>query len=135
MGIHKEGISLVPVPGTSELARIQAALDCAAAAVARFTPGAIDVQYKSHRDPVTEADRVLNEVLREALVQDGEGWFSEETADDLVRLERKRLWIVDPLDGTREFVQGIPEWCVSVALVEDGVAVAGGILNPATGES
>src|SRR5690606_19094746 len=42
---------------------------------------------------------------------------------------------VDPIDGTQEFVQGIPEWCVSIGLVEDGVPVAGGILNPATGEA
>ena len=44
------------------------------------------------------------------------------------------MWIVDPLDGTREFVAGIPEWCVSIGLVENGEAVAGGILNPATGQ-
>jgi myo-inositol-1(or 4)-monophosphatase len=43
--------------------------------------------------------------------------------------------VVDPLDGTREFVTGIPEWCVSIGLVEDGEPVAGGILNPATGET
>lgn len=46
----------------------------------------------------------------------------------------RRLWIVDPIDGTREFVAGVPEWCVSVALVRDREAVAGGILNPSTGE-
>ena len=57
---------------------IPAAMVESRSTAARFTPGAIDVHYKSHRDPVTEADRVLNEVLREALVQDGEGWFSED---------------------------------------------------------
>jgi myo-inositol-1(or 4)-monophosphatase len=44
------------------------------------------------------------------------------------------VWIVDPLDGTREFIEGIPEWSVSVGLVEDGAPVAGGVLNPATDE-
>src|SRR5207245_1834007 len=46
-----------------------------------------------------------------------------------------RVWVVDPLDGTREFVAGIPEWCVSIGLVENGEAIAGGICNPATGET
>jgi myo-inositol-1(or 4)-monophosphatase len=73
-------------------------------------------------------------VLFEALVRPGEGWLSEETVDDLARLSLKHVWVVDPLDGTSEFVAGIPEWCVSVALVEDGYPIAGGICNPATEE-
>ncbi len=93
------------------------------------------MEFKAGHDPVTEADRALDEALRSALLQDGEGWLSEETADDLERLNKRALWVVDPLDGTREFVQGIPEWCVSVAWVYDGQAIAGGILNPATGET
>lgn len=117
------------------LVRITAALDRATAVLSRFTPGAVDVEYKAGHDPVTEADRALDEALRKALLEDGEGWLSEETADDLARLNKQRLWVVDPLDGTREFVQGIPEWCVSVAWVQDGEAIAGGILNPATGET
>ena len=68
------------------------------------------------------------------LPREGEGWLSEETADDPVRLMKRRVWIVDPIDGTKEFVRGRPEWCVSVGLVEDGRAVAGGILNPETDE-
>src|SRR5262249_28046095 len=58
----------------------------------------------------------------------------EESVDDLSRLEKSRVWVVDPLDGTREFVAGIPEFAISVALVEDGRPVAGGICNPATQE-
>lgn len=117
------------------LARIKTALDRAASVLNHFTPGAVEVEYKAGHDPVTEADRALDEALRSSLLQDGEGWLSEETADDLARLSNEGLWVVDPLDGTREFVQGIPEWCVSIAWVEDGEAVAGGILNPATGET
>jgi myo-inositol-1(or 4)-monophosphatase len=117
------------------LARIQAALERAATIFERFTPGAVEVEYKSGHDPVTEADRAVDQALRSALLQDGEGWLSEETADDLNRLRHSRLWVVDPLDGTREFVQGIPEWCVSIAWVQDGEALAGGIFNPATGET
>jgi myo-inositol-1(or 4)-monophosphatase len=117
------------------LTRIQEALERAAEAISPYVPGAVEVSYKSGDDPVTEADRVANRVLRHNLVRKGEGWLSEESADDLCRLETKRVWIVDPLDGTREFVAGIPEWCISVGLVEDGRAIAGGVCNPATGET
>ena len=117
------------------LTRIEDALRSAAAVLSRFTPGAVEVEYKSGHDPVTEADRALDAALRTALLRDGEGWLSEETADNPERLNTDRLWVVDPLDGTREFVQGIPEWCVSIGWVQDGQAIAGGILNPATGET
>lgn len=117
------------------LQRIQSALERAAAVLSRFTPGAVEVEYKVGDDPVTEADRAVDEAVRTLLLQDGEGWLSEETADDVSRLNKQRLWVVDPLDGTSEFVQGIPEWCVSIAWVRDGQAIAGGILNPATGET
>lgn len=82
---------------------------------------------------MTAADLAANEVLFEILPSDGEGWLSEETADSPERLSKSRVWVVDPLDGTREFVDGIPEWCISVGLVEDGIPVAGGILSPPTG--
>jgi myo-inositol-1(or 4)-monophosphatase len=114
--------------------RIQEALQAAVAALSHFIPGNVKVEYKPGKGPVTEADRIANEVLRKALIQDGEGWLSEESADDKQRLGKERVWVVDPLDGTREFVAGIPEWCVSVALVEHGCAVAGGVCNPTTGE-
>ncbi|MGH9353479.1 MAG: 3'(2'),5'-bisphosphate nucleotidase CysQ [Terriglobia bacterium] len=114
--------------------RIEKALDLAIAALKPFVPGAVEAKFKSGDDPVTEADHAVNRVLQEILLRGGEGWFSEESADDLSRLKKERVWIVDPLDGTREFVAGIPEWCISVAFVEDGAAVAGGIANPATQE-
>lgn len=117
------------------LHRIQAALDAARAVFARFTPGEIEAEYKAGHDPVTEADRALDVVLRRNLLRDGEGWLSEETADDLSRLEKERVWIVDPLDGTREFVLGLPEFCVSIGFVENGLPVAGGIYNPATNQN
>ena len=74
-------------------------------------------------------------MLRKNLLRDGEGWLSEESVDDVSRLDKSRVWVVDPLDGTREFVAGIPEFCVSIGLVEDGRPVAGGICNPATNET
>lgn len=117
------------------LRRIKAALESAQEVLSRFTAGAIAAEYKVGHDPVTEADRAVDAVLREGLLRDGEGWLSEESVDDFARLEKHRVWVVDPLDGTREFVAGIPEFCVSIAMVEDGVPVAGGVCNPATKET
>ena len=117
------------------LERIEAALHAARAVFAKFTPGAIETEYKIGHDPVTEADRALDAVLRQNLLREGEGWLSEETADNPARLDKERVWIVDPLDGTREFVQGVPEFCVSIGFAENGKPVAGGIYNPATKET
>ncbi|MFY9904264.1 MAG: 3'(2'),5'-bisphosphate nucleotidase CysQ [Terriglobales bacterium] len=116
------------------LERIHAALEAAREVLNRFTPGAIETEYKAGHDPVTEADRAVDAILRKTLLRDDEGWLSEETVDDFTRLNKQRVWVVDPLDGTREFVQGIPEFCVSIAMVENGIPVAGGICNPATDE-
>jgi len=117
------------------LDRIQAGLDAAIEILRGFRAGAVLAEAKAGgRGPVTEADRKVDEALARILPRDGEGWLSEESADDRVRLSRRRVWAVDPLDGTKEFVEGIPEWCVSVGFVEDGRPVAGGIANPATGE-
>jgi myo-inositol-1(or 4)-monophosphatase len=119
----------------AELERIGEALKQAAAVLRGFSSGDIEARFKRGDDPVTEADTQVDALLRRLLPREGEGWLSEETEDDLSRLERRRVWVVDPLDGTREFVQGIPEWCVSVGLVVDGEPVAGGICNPVTGET
>jgi myo-inositol-1(or 4)-monophosphatase len=117
------------------LQRIQAAMEAARGVFERFTPGAIATEYKIGHDPVTEADRAMDAVLRQTLLREGEGWLSEETADNPSRLNKERVWIVDPLDGTREFVEGLPEFCVSIGFVENGIPVAGGIYNPATRET
>ena len=117
-------------PSSAEtLERIHAALEAAREVLNRFTPGAIEAQYKVGTDPVTEADHAVDAVLKKNLLRAGEGWLSEETVDDFTRLDKRRVWVVDPLDGTREFVQGIPEFCVSIAMVENGIPVAGGICN------
>ncbi len=115
-----------------ELARIREALHRGAEALAPFTPGAIGAVEKKGGDPVTEADLAVNSVLRQVLPESEDGWLSEETADDEDRLARSRVWIVDPIDGTREFIAGIPEWCISIGLVEDGRPIAGGIYAPST---
>jgi 3'(2'), 5'-bisphosphate nucleotidase len=85
----------------------------------------------------TEADRMANEIIIESLqarIADGDGLLSEESPDDLGRLDRERVWIVDPLDGTREF--GEPErtdWAVHVGLAVDNVATVGAVALPAMG--
>ena len=117
----------------SDLHRIESALHVAGEILAGYQSGDVTSTQKSNFDPVTEADLAVDRALRELLVQDDEAWLSEETADDKVRLKAGRVWVVDPLDGTKEFVEGLPEWCVSIGLVENGRAVAGGIFNPATG--
>lgn len=119
---------------TSDLARINAALDAALVVLEDFTPGQIAALRKEGGDPVTEADVRVDAEMRRILPQPGEGWLSEESVDSADRLGKSRVWIVDPIDGTKEFVEGIPEWCVSIGLIEDGKPVAGGIHNPATGE-
>ena len=125
---------MTPANRRHDLERIDQALDAAVAALEPFTPGAIEATMKTGDDPVTAADLAVNAVLLDLLPQRGEGWLFEETADNDDRLARDRVWIVDPIDGTREFVAGIPEWSVSVGLIEHGEPVAGGICNPATGE-
>ncbi len=117
-----------------DIARIRAAL-LAANEIFRANPcNSVRVEIKGHDQPVTDAERSVNQLLLRMLVEDGEGWLSEENVDDRSRLGCSRVWVVDPLDGTREFIAGIPEWCVSIGLVEDGEVVAGGVLNPATQE-
>src|SRR5437899_4670885 len=116
------------------LQRIHSALDAARVVFNRFTSGAIEAEYKAGHDPVTEADKAVDAVLRKELLREGEGWLSEESVDDFTRLEKSRVWVVDRVDGTREFVAGIPEFCVSIAMIENGRPIAGGICNPATNE-
>ncbi len=119
----------------NDVRRILEGLRAAAEAVKPFTSGDIEFQTKEVRDdPVTAADEAADLVLKEILPQAGEGWLSEESTDDRVRLECDRVWVVDPIDGTREFIAGIPEWCISIGLLEGGLPVAGGIFNPATDE-
>jgi myo-inositol-1(or 4)-monophosphatase len=122
---------MISYSNAETLDRIHSALETARVVLSRFTSG-IEAEYKTRHDPVTEADKAVDAALRQELLREGEGWLSEESVDDFTRLEKSRVWVVDPLDGTREFVSGIPEFCISVAMVENGRPVAGGICNPAT---
>ena len=100
-----------------------------------FEEGAKSWRKKSD-DPVTEADVAIDSLLRERLcaARPDYGWLSEETEDDLSRLERRRVWIVDPIDGTRAFMAGRAEFAICAGLVEDGRPILAAVLNPVTGE-
>jgi myo-inositol-1(or 4)-monophosphatase len=108
----------------------------AAAEVLRFFRRDTPVDYKSPDQPITEADRAANRILHEMLIGERPhyGWLSEETADSAERLERERVWIVDPIDGTRSFIDGHAEYGISVALAVGHEAQLGVVLNPSTGE-
>lgn len=98
--------------------------------------GDLETAEKDDRSLVTRADRQADALLRTELTALlPAGWLSEETADDHARLGHRRLWIVDPLDGTRDFVEGVPEYSIAIALVEDGCPSLGVVHNPATGDT
>ncbi|MBX3521964.1 MAG: 3'(2'),5'-bisphosphate nucleotidase CysQ [Xanthobacteraceae bacterium] len=92
---------------------------------------------KDNASPVTEADLAVDNFLRERLtgIDPAIGWLSEETVDLPERLLKERVWIVDPIDGTRSFIAGREDWAICAALVERGRPVAAVVEVPATGES
>lgn len=94
------------------------------------------VRKKIDGSEVSEADLALDVALKLELhaPRRDYGWLSEETEDDPERLKRRRVWMVDPIDGTSAFLRHLPEWTISAALVEDGVPVLGVVFNPATDE-
>lgn len=108
----------------------------AAAAVIQqhYAKGGIAVDTKADQSPVTEADRDANAVIVERLraAFPDDGILSEESPDDRQRLAKRRVWIVDPLDGTRDFVARTGDFSVHVALAVDGAAVLGVVAQPVT---
>jgi len=85
--------------------------------------------------PVSEADLAIDALLRERLltIHDA-GWLSEETEDDPARLARSEVWVVDPIDGTRAYLAGSPDWAISAALVGAGRPILAALYAPATDE-
>jgi myo-inositol-1(or 4)-monophosphatase len=88
---------------------------------------------KGGSSPVSEADIAVNDLLAARLppLTPGAGWLSEETEDDAARLETQTLWVVDPIDGTRAYLDGRTDWSVSVALVENGRPIFAALYAPA----
>jgi myo-inositol-1(or 4)-monophosphatase len=91
---------------------------------------------KGASSPVSEADIRVNDLLESRLrtATPDYGWLSEESVDDEARLDKHLVWIVDPIDGTRGYLAGREDWCVSVALVENGSTVLAAVFAPATDE-
>jgi myo-inositol-1(or 4)-monophosphatase len=114
-----------------------AAIADAAAGVARKEAEApLSVVRKDDGSPVTSVDAAVNAFLHRELTAllPGSAWLSEETADDRLRLGRDFVWIVDPIDGTKQLVSRIPEIAISIGLVASGTVVAAAVVNPLTDE-
>lgn len=127
-----------PVPGDLEgdHALLVRAVRQAGGVARRYFEAGAKSWHKKPDDPVTEADVAVDSLLRERLCADRPdyGWLSEETEDDRSRLERRRVWIVDPIDGTRAFIAGRAEFTICAGLVEDGRPILAAVLNPVTEE-
>lgn len=119
--------------------RLQELIDAvreAGLAAVQVRQDGLNVTRKSNNDVLTQADLLANQILKSRLHDSYPeyGWLSEESHDDAERLKCDRVWVVDPIDGTREYVAGIPEYAVSVALVERGVGLMSVVYNPETNE-
>jgi myo-inositol-1(or 4)-monophosphatase len=113
-----------------------AAVREAGCAVVEMRKQGVSVSTKMNNDVLTQADLLANQILKSRLsaAYPQDGWLSEESVDDVRRLQCKRAWVVDPIDGTREYIEGVPEYAVSVALVDSGVPVLACVYNPETDE-
>lgn len=87
---------------------------------------------KTDATPVSEVDIAVNDILERHLrsARPSYGWLSEETKDSATRLTANRLWVVDPIDGTRAYLKGLPEYCISIACVERGKPVVAALYDP-----
>ena len=119
-----------------ELRIVTEAIRAAGAEALRLASDGFEIHIKPDRSPVTSADLAVNRILegrlREAFPDDG--WLSEESPDDPARLNKARVWVIDPIDGTKAFIRREPEFCISVALIEAGRPVVAAIFNPSTDE-
>jgi myo-inositol-1(or 4)-monophosphatase len=115
--------------------RLAVAVREAGALALKTFRGELKSWTKSGTSPVSEADLAVDALLHQRLlaIHDA-GWLSEETEDDPARLARSEVWVVDPIDGTRAYIAGSPEWAVSVALVDAGRPVVAALYAPATDE-
>lgn len=121
---------------SADSALLSRAVDEAGAIALRHFRSDARQWYKGPGQIVTEADIEVDQCLHDILIKarPGDGWLSEERPDDGSRHRCRRVWIVDPIDGTRSFVEGAPEFTISIALVEDGKPILASIFNPATDE-
>ncbi len=119
-----------------ELKTLKEVMLSAGAEALHLAKAGFETHTKSDHSPVTTADLAVNGLLQSRLAEEfpEDGWLSEESQDNPDRLSKRRVWIVDPIDGTRAYVRGDPEFCISVALVEQNRPILSAIYNPARGE-
>lgn len=107
-------------------------------AILEFYEGPLQIEQKTgfnDREPVTQADRVANELIVNAIRKEfrNDGILAEESVDTAHRLDKRRVWMIDPLDGTNGFIDGNGDFAVQIGLAEDGQCVLGVVLQPLTG--
>ncbi|MCZ4344618.1 3'(2'),5'-bisphosphate nucleotidase CysQ [Devosia neptuniae] len=125
----------MPIPPTTyaeDLELLRASAVAAGIIASGFFRREVKSWNKENASPVSEADILVDRYLANALLQSRPtyGWLSEETADNPSRLDCERVFVVDPIDGTRGFLRGEDSWTVCLAVVEDGVPVAGVVYAP-----
>ena len=105
----------------------------AGAAVMTMFRGTFEVREKGKNNPVTAADLEANRIIRERIQSTfpQDGWLSEEDNDTSHRLGVKRVWVIDPIDGTKEFIEGVPQFAISIGFVVDGRPKVAIVFNPA----
>lgn len=98
--------------------------------------GDVKIETKDDGSKVSEADYAVNELLERELTSFDEGiaWLSEESPIDQSRLDKSRVWIIDPIDGTHAFLRHDPDWTIVAGLIEDNKAILGAVYNPVTNE-
>jgi myo-inositol-1(or 4)-monophosphatase len=128
----------LPVSEAGDLAaqaeRLTAALREAGELALKSFRGTLRHWTKEKNSPVSETDIAVDNLLRERLSAPGIGWLSEESVDDRARLNARRVIIADPIDGTRAYIAGNPDWSICAALVEDGRPVAAALFAPVSDE-
>jgi len=113
-----------------ELEILKKVIRDAGSAILEFYDEENIIQYKGENDPFTEADLASERVILKGVESFGYGVLSEESTDDLSRLEKEKVWIIDPLDGTKDFIQKTGEFTVMIALVENGELILGLVYQP-----
>lgn len=122
----------MPSQYTEELNTAEQAAREAGQIIKKLFKGKFDVHEKSKNNPVTTADLEANRKIREILQGKfpEDGWLSEEDGDDSRRLASSRVWIIDPIDGTKEFIEGVPQFAISIGFVVAGRPQVAVIYNP-----
>jgi len=123
-------------PYSPELNTIRLALSQASKRLKRITYEGLKVQVKSDGSPVTNADLAVNQIVQDTLLDifPHDAWLSEESPDNGARHHTQRVWILDPIDGTKPFIKSLPHYTISLALIDQGQPTIGVIFNPATQE-